>query len=362
MLQEYWKKYVSKKVDRFKNSDEFKTLCQVLNEFYGEDRWDYFLEIPETIKFDKGYRFGSNRWQTQEDHLNDYMTNQTTLQSHIDGIKIVVTILFPEIKLTNRDNLQHVIKDLYLQIIFPIFNPNFLVKLKGTRATVNKNEFVQHYKHSHLPSGRDYETFNNFCLGNSEMSGCLQSEFITTEKSRIYQFLFTLQNYLEYESIEGVPYIRMEKCQNLSDLDKITFKNVNFEKIVKSKPPIKLNKDLKILNKEEIEEFYSDKIQYLSTKIENRYYSILPKERVESLETQQNRVLFLFKNQEIKLKIKNYANVIEPKKFPHPAITKRLIEYWENRVLQTYIRNYRIERENTISNTSEHHQPSEISQ
>ncbi len=354
-----WQKYISKKIDVFKNNEEFITLCKTLDEFYPE-RWDYSVTFPEKFDF---YTFNKKHYYRAffRDELDYYFRYKTSISNFIkENIKLEVVIYYPNIEISNRDYLKHKIEDLYVKVVFPIYNPMQLVELKGMRATITKNEFDKRYSHSHLPRG-GYQDFSKFCLGSSEMRGYFQKEFITKDKTKIYQFLFTLENYLEYESIEGTPHIRMEDCLNLSDLKKVSLNDAAFKTLVKHKPPLKINTELKIINKEEIEEFYVDKCTLFSTKLNGKYYSLLSKSENNEINSLQDAPLFLFRNNLIKFKITNYATITEPKKYPHPTITKRIIEYWENRILQASIRSNRVKTENSIICTTESNESNQLS-
>lgn len=356
-METIWQKYVKKKIEQFKNSEEFAVLSETLTEFYGENGWDYEFIPNEKLWFRNFRKFNYyGNWDAYLAYIKYEMPFTKIENNLIDKIFFNVTIHFPEIKIKNRNNLEHTIKDLYVKVCFPLGNKNALVKLEGLRTTFSRIEVDKGYIHSHLPGGVSNE-FKTFCLGSSEMSGCFQKEFISKNKTDIYQFLFTLQNYLEYESIEGVPHIRMENCQNLSGLN--TISNNDLRDLLKIKPPLVINNELKITNKEEIEEFFTDKTPFLSTKIDGKYYSLATiylEESIENLEISQ----FKFKNQLINFKIHNYAKQSNPKKYPHPYITKRIIAYWENRILKAYIRSNNTREQNTIDNTLKSVKPNEV--
>lgn len=356
-METIWQKYVKKKTEQFKNSEEFSTLSETLTEFYGENGWDYEFDYDKNYQFPTCRKFNwYKNWNEYLQYLKSERSYTITQNNMLTHIYFNVIIHFPEIKIKNRDNLEHTIKDLYVKVCFPLGNTNALVKLEGLRTTFSRIEIGKGYIHSHLSSGVSVD-FKTFCLGSSEMSGCFQREFISKNKPDIYQFLFTLQNYLEYESIEGVPYIRMENCQNLSGLRSVSSYEIN--DLIKIKPPLVVNNQLKITNKEEIEEFFVNKTDILCTKIDNKYYSLSTNRLEETIEWLEDKK-FIFKNQLINFKIDNHAKQSNPKKYPHPYITERVIAYWQNRILKTYIRSNNIREQNTTNNTIESVKPNEV--
>jgi|SRR6187402_237590 len=334
-----WELYLQKKLGKFKQ-EELKVIRSVLDDLHPE-RYELNLQCHDINSLvDSGKMTGN-----PEDLIKN-----TTLECIIH---------YPIINIKNRNNLKHVIRDLYVKITFPLNNPNAIIDLDGVRATISKNEYSNGYAHSHLPRSSFYH-FNNFCVGSSEMGCCIQSEFITTNKASIYQFLFLLQSYLEYESIEGVPYIRLETCRDTTDIPKIKVEDYILDRLKEVKLPIKLNKHLKITNIEEIELLLAKKCHYPVTKLDGKYYSILSKSNISSIQELDGRDLFQFKGNKIKLTIDNYATETECTKYCHPKYRDAVIRYWENKILQTHIRNNRTIRQNTVQNLQESNEPSEV--
>lgn len=85
--------------------------------------------------------------------------------------------------------------------------------MSGSRNIYSYNEYSNGYAHSHLLSINftNYKLeYKGFCLGSGEIRflfSKLSSEF----NSQTYKMiLFHLKGYLEWESLEGVPYVKLE--------------------------------------------------------------------------------------------------------------------------------------------------------
>lgn len=358
-------KYILKRIERVVESEEWKVLNETLREFYGKDRFELSVECSEDIEWNTNTcnmhhipRWGETVLEYRETRMKQMYSLYDILNKYVN---LQCIIHFPIIEIKNRDNLKHTIRDLYVKLVFPLFDSVGLLDIDGIRTTISKNEYTKQYAHSHLKRG-SFTTWENFCTGRSELGCSVTNDFFNKDKSVILQFLFLLQSYLEYESIEGVPYIKLEVCQNLSDLENNFLDQYEFIKLKGIKPPIKLNKDLKITNREEIEKFYADKCEYVSTKIDNKYYSILPKEVLKDIEQINNSLVFIFNNNPIHLKIDNYNAKQEPTKICHPKYTEAIIRYWENRILQKALGSNRITGENSRKVEQELLESNQISQ
>ena len=128
-------------------------------------------------------------------------------------------IHFPEITITNSDNEEHIIRDFYIKLI-PSYSTTGMSfdNFKGKRMSATRREVISSYQHSHQ-SGRHYTydrdkedsqfTYRGFCLGASEIIQALSMLSSMFSKDRFKLFLYQLEEYLNYESIEGNPYKRI---------------------------------------------------------------------------------------------------------------------------------------------------------
>lgn len=178
---------------------QIDSMITVLNRVY-EDKWDFHLEpIFE----------------------GDYFLYY----------KISVVIHYPEFIIENSDGRQHTIKDLL--VTFDIQNNGddeyHIYNLHGTRGFMSYAEWFVGYRHSHLTSNKptsfnDVFITGSFCTGSGEINDVMATLWENGYSEEHFEmFLHTLNTVAEWESLEGIPYIKMEsitigKKQNLSDV------------------------------------------------------------------------------------------------------------------------------------------------
>lgn len=139
--------------------------------------------------------------------INHY-SEETVDYVEIEDI-VNITIHFPELNITNRNELSHTIKDLYVRLTFNKVTGKLLERPQGTKLTYSLAEYSSKYIHSHLPP-YSIDSFSPFCLGATafaEFVAVLQTERPTEDQ--LEYFLYQLDNYLVWESLEGGPYNRI---------------------------------------------------------------------------------------------------------------------------------------------------------
>ena len=126
---------------------------------------------------------------------------------------------FPHIKITNIIEQEHDIYDLFIR--FKFVNTDFafyLYNIRPARTTFNVKEIlydggsIKFYIHSHLPYQYSIIDFvnDNFCLGNTEfaqfVSNLQNTNYIVKDLAMLFH---SFNSYIQWESIEGRPYIYM---------------------------------------------------------------------------------------------------------------------------------------------------------
>ena len=192
-------------------------------------------------------------------------------------------VLYPEIEITNTNKEKHTIKNLV--VVFPLkwdssFKKWKIDEMTGLRLTLSYLELNKRYPHSHLSSLPLTSPFKSmtstkFCLGSSTL-GMSIAEYNTEsdkEKSNLVLegILYTLDTYVTWESLEGVPYNYIHNLLPLggtpvsdSNLDSHSLRVVNFLK--ENKIPLALdygvmNNSIFIKNNLENAEFFKDILQ-----------------------------------------------------------------------------------------------------
>lgn len=282
----------------------------------------------------------------------------------IQGFNLKLTIYFPEVTVTNRDLLQHTIKDLYFVMVFNKQGNNWNLSFKGKRSTYSINEINSNYNHSHLlhlnlNNINDWKEEKTWCLGASELVN--YKTIYNPTKDNLQMLLLLLPNYIAYESIEGRPYKHLKNI-GISKTGVIFISIKALERLYenhKKQLKFKLNSNLEISNFEEFEENleikeYDD--NYFVYKINNNYYPV--NENHQQINGLDNQFLFNFNNKPIYSKVENKITEIKSKKYAHPAITRYFAKRIAKDIKELYHRKYGETSEN--NNTTESKRPDNI--
>lgn len=191
---------------------------------YGEDRVsisngsfdDFPLGDLNTIKefewFERYLEY-LNRYYNGD--IEDIISNDHFLieEPHIPvyDLSKEFTVYYPEIIITNSTKKSHVITDLYVRFSFNYFG-RLYGSFKINRGSYSDQEWNSSYKHSHtsgsFPDEIDY--FSTPCLGsgpiNSTISVLMNTTLENFSELEIVQFLILMDDFLKWESLEGVPY------------------------------------------------------------------------------------------------------------------------------------------------------------
>lgn len=177
-------------------------------------------------------------WESLEAIYSGNWDMQNDLRSELLN-HYIVYIKFPEIEISNKNDNKHIIKDLYVKIGYKINGSNVkLTELQGYRGKMTYEEHSSKYSHSHLPSS-GLNSFAPFCLGSSEMAD-LKNDWVITEDDfdqiLFELFLYQLDAYVRWESLDGGPYFRMTeiRIQNSARVSKEEMVSA-FRKVISDK-------------------------------------------------------------------------------------------------------------------------------
>lgn len=123
--------------------------------------------------------------------------------------KEMLMLKWDYIKMFNRGNNHHEIKDMYVAL--PIRRTSFTESMHGFRGVISFAENVSGYYHSHLWSGSP--NINPFCTGTDGINDLWADISMSNYKDKDFAiqlegFFHQLRAFVGYESIEGTPYIR----------------------------------------------------------------------------------------------------------------------------------------------------------
>jgi len=279
----------------------------------------------------------------------------------VSPIEFNVTVLFPEVNITNSRRNKHIMRDLYVKINVGI---NVEVDgdrisniiLSGRRGKLSEEEYQSNYGHSHF-SGGGLERWSDFCLGSSDFAMILQTmKFSLTPEDWSLLFL-SLGNYVSWESIEGGPYKNIQNIALRQDsYNTSDFRNHALE-LIKTLPNACLT-----LNDGKIE-FNTDHPSLLEHYVENSRITSFrtgASNTFASMETRFNTHVrnecrtFRFKGTDITpvLYRKSAPNTVASTEPEKANIDQDVIEFY-NRTISKELKKYNIHYEyNKISTSS----------
>lgn len=129
-----------------------------------------------------------------------------------------VYIWFPKETISNSKGQKHTIYDLYIKIDF--VNSRF-VDMRTIRTSFTLAELHSGYSHSHSPAEPyvhkeaticTYTRGRSCCLGTGPL-GQLMGDYI--DSNILMSLCIYIEKWVRWESLEGGPYIRMEKIGNI---------------------------------------------------------------------------------------------------------------------------------------------------
>lgn len=148
--------------------------------------------------------------------------DQADLDFYYDGSFFLpyFKVFYPKYIITNSQGKTHEIKDLFVIHLFK-WNGNALYpsKLEGGRLSKTQLEVLSGYQQSHLGSHKGWTSeplyCSYFCVGGDTDVSRMMAEFsVDMDMDRYELFLFCVDSMITWESIEGVPFIRMEVVKN----------------------------------------------------------------------------------------------------------------------------------------------------
>lgn len=146
-------------------------------------------------------------------------------------------VLYPKFTITNSQGRTHEIRDLFVYHSFKFSNGSLHpYKLEGGRFSKTDLEILSSYQQSHLGSHSSWiiNPFycSYFCVGGDTDVSRMLAEFeVEMDFDRYELFLFCVDSMITWESLEGVPFIRMETVEKTGSF-RVTNSNVNYENAV----------------------------------------------------------------------------------------------------------------------------------
>ncbi len=233
-----------------------------------ESKYDYGFNTK--ISLDSFISFINNRLSSMFDE-DKY---EIDIEDYGEIHYIKVKLYYPEIEITNSLSLKHTIKDLYVVITFKKGEEKIIfTDLNLFRKTFTPGEAVYNYVHSHYNSRPGWQLEGQVCYGSTDLGKLIEKSRVRLNLRTFSSLIIQIENYLKWESIEGVPHRHISHIKKydvvskglpyipdigkvLSDLYKITVNKIDlfrydFEPTEDGKFKIKINsEDRAIIEKE----------------------------------------------------------------------------------------------------------------
>jgi len=292
-------------------------------------------------------------------------------------------IHFPQIIITNSKGAIHCITDLYIKLEPKSTDGSFSFKnFSGKRMSASKEEINNKYQHSHLSSARYLKygedssssgafNFRSFCLGTSEINQVLTMLMYDYKPGIFRLFLLQLEEYLNWESLEGTPHITISSIMNAHAPESLSFSDIaRYYNSLKGRKENQKEIDftlegnqVRILDNEKYEEFlrlWENKYNYDSNTISRKdnagnYYSYAEVSNeiiCGNLSNEENleKVSFMFRQQKVEFKLINANQEIDNTFYIHKQIKEYVTEKIEERIKSKRLRTHITEQLNTINN------------
>ena len=151
-------------------------------------------------------------------YFKDYFGENRVDIIETTNIGTFVYIWFPKETISNANGQNHTIYDLYIKINF--VNSKFMY-MHTIRTSFTLAELHSGYSHSHSPSQPCIHTDATICTYTGERSCCLGtgplSQLIgqTVDSNVLMSLCIYIEKWVRWESLEGGPYITMERIGNI---------------------------------------------------------------------------------------------------------------------------------------------------
>lgn len=342
-------------------------------------------------------------------NISGYGLKEFTVLRTFHRLAFKLIIKFPEVEIKNSNRMKHTIKDLYVRIKLhetkfnELFNEDVIDEkyqgyqvifnnltipagLSGLRGTLTVHEYLAGYLHSHLSPWTNYSLgWGSFCLGEGEI---VQTLLLLSQVGEYTTELFTMlllqiEVYVAWESLSGVPYIKMGAIgkSSTTPLNKLPtlrlsgiedfINNVKYQykqrrllNILIDEPKFDWKmegKNAVIILNEKLDNFLrvygNDKASYCDNHIfyqdnEGKYYNVnqsMP--TINDSNITKNTFVFQGRVESLKIEKDNNAVTLNPEFIFHPKIKLILKQKLEAYAINSKIRSSITERAIKIANS-----------
>ena len=272
---------------------------------------------------------------SETDIIHNESDSELTLLAHI-----------PSTIITNTTGIEHELKDIYLKFIFEI-NSKRLIVSSIARTTVTLDEYNSEYVFSHSNAKDPGKWSSGLCFGNNTPLDIINRKIRNGDYLQVYEFFTLSEEYLKWESIEGIPYKYISKIgNNERGTDNIAYIGylstnmlVEYERALYSILP-DLKYDLNIIGNGNLSATFTldslDKIDEVLTTVNEDYNylrcngeSIKDRDGNNNLSNIESRIVFNGNTVPVKILNQTESNISD-KKLVHISIRNKLVSQVEN--------------------------------
>lgn len=130
--------------------------------------------------------------------------------AYIAEEEFVIMIYYPTLTITNEFDKSHTANDVYVKV--RVNYEGMGGKFTINKSTYTRGEFNRRYVHSHVPSFslNHMEDFKPPCLGSGPIRRTITLLQIDADMDLWQLYIVELDNFMQTESLKGVPYIKLE--------------------------------------------------------------------------------------------------------------------------------------------------------
>jgi len=133
----------------------------------------------------------------------------------ISSYTVQLIIYYPELKITNEHEMSHIMTDCYITHKFEFDRGHiYYRKLKLFRGTYSVGEYNNNYMFSHTSRSYFGTNTGSFCFGDTEIKDLYYAYSDGMTIFQIIPFILTIEQYFQWESLDGGPYRRMSAIKN----------------------------------------------------------------------------------------------------------------------------------------------------
>ncbi len=206
--------YTTSKIVHYLNSKGLGKNRNFLKKLIEQEKLYYSMTKPYKLNRHKKRLF------QMMDSLDEIYPNNWDMIFFLNRnreLSIMPLIRYQEFNITNSAGHSHKIKELFVGLSIRSGGKGLYVKsILGTRGTVTPIELDYSYLHSHLQGNSYYRMsdcfeMGQFCTGSAELLD-IKSQLKTDFDTELFSlFLVVLKSLVEWESLEGGPYKKIDQ-------------------------------------------------------------------------------------------------------------------------------------------------------